>query len=157
VARVRPHLRLLLVGDGGERAACERQAADLGMADRVEFAGYRADVPAQLARADAFVLPSINENQPLALIQAMGAGLACVGTRVGAVPELLHNGIGLVVPPADTDALASAMAALADDPDLAPSLGRAAAAAAVRFSVARCADAHLALWRALASGTLRTL
>jgi glycosyltransferase involved in cell wall biosynthesis len=154
VARLRPHLRLLLVGDGHERAACERQAAALGVGDRVEFAGYRTDVPAQLARADAFVLPSINENLPLALIQAMGAGLACVGTRVGAVAELLGNGIGMLVPPADAAALAGAMAALADDPDLAAGLGRAAAEAAVRFSIARCADAHLALWSALASRTL---
>jgi glycosyltransferase involved in cell wall biosynthesis len=154
VARSRPHLRLLLVGDGGERIACERQAAALGVGDRVEFAGYRSDVPAQLARAEAFVLPSINENLPLALIEAMGAGLACVATRVGAVPELLSHGTGLLVPPADVGSLAAAMAALADDPGLAPTLGRAAAAAALRFSVAHCADAHLALWRALACGAV---
>jgi glycosyltransferase involved in cell wall biosynthesis len=156
VARSRPHLRLILVGDGEERAACERRAGALGLSDRVEFAGYRSDVPAQLARADAFVLPSVNENLPLALIEAMGAGLACVGTRVGAVPELLGNGAGRLVPPADAGALAATMAALADDPDLAPRLGRAAAAAAMRFSVARCADAHLALWRTLARGAPRT-
>ena len=149
VARTRPHLRLLLVGDGLERAACERLAVALGVHGRVEFAGYRTDVPVQLARAEAFVLPSLNENQPLALIEAMGAGLACVATRIGAVPELLGGGAGLLVPPADVEALAAAMAALADDPGLAPALGRAAAAAARRFSVARCADAHLALWRAL--------
>jgi glycosyltransferase involved in cell wall biosynthesis len=152
VARSRPHLRLLLVGDGGERAACQRRAAALGVGDRVELAGYRTDVPAQLARAEAFVLSSINENLPLAMIEAMGAGLACVGTRVGAVPELLSGGAGLLVPPADADALAAALAALADDPALAPRLGRSAAAAAERFSVARCADAHLALWHALADG-----
>jgi glycosyltransferase involved in cell wall biosynthesis len=154
VARARPHLRLLLVGDGVQRAACERQAAALGVGGRVEFAGYRTDVPAQLGRAEAFVLPSINENLPLALIEAMGAGLACVGTRVGAVPELLGGGVGLLVPPADVAALSAAMASLADDPGLAPSMGRAAAAAAQRFSIARCADAHLALWRALDRGTV---
>jgi glycosyltransferase involved in cell wall biosynthesis len=149
VARTRPHLRLLLVGDGLERSACERLAVALGVRGRVEFAGYRTDVPAQLARAEAFVLPSLNENLPLALIEAMGAGLACVASRTGAVPELLGGGAGLLVPPADVGALAEAMASLADDPDLAPALGRAATAAARRFSVARCADAHLALWRAL--------
>lgn len=153
VARTRPRLRLLLVGDGDERAACERQATALGMGGRIEFAGYRNDVPKLLARADAFVLPSVNENLPLALIAAMGAGLACIGTRVGAVPELLGDGVGMLVPPADPAALAAAMAALADDPDLPPGLGRAAASAATRFSVAHCADAHLALWRALACGT----
>jgi len=154
VAASRPRLRLLLVGDGVERAACERLAAGLGVRGRVAFTGYRTDVPAQLARADAFVLPSVNENLPLALIEAMGAGLACVGARVGGVPELLGGGqgrdlVGLLVPPGDAAALAAAMAALADDPALAPALGRAAAAAARRFSVARCADEHLRLWRAL--------
>jgi glycosyltransferase involved in cell wall biosynthesis len=149
VARTRPQLRLVLVGDGDERPACERRAAALGVGGRVEFTGYRTDVPAQLARADAFVLPSINENLPLALIEGMGAGLACVASRVGAVPELLAAGAGLLVPPADVAALAAAMASLADDAALAPRLGRAAALAAARFSAAACADAHQALWHAL--------
>jgi glycosyltransferase involved in cell wall biosynthesis len=153
VAASRPHLRLLLVGDGAERAACERLAASLGVRGRVEFTGYRTDVPAQLGRAEAFVLPSLNENLPLALIEAMGAGLACVGARVGGVPELLGDRVagpvGLLVPPADVAALTTAMAALADTPALAPALGRAAAAAARRYSVERCADEHLRLWRAL--------
>jgi glycosyltransferase involved in cell wall biosynthesis len=149
VARTRPHLRLLLVGDGADRPACERLAAALGIWGRVEFTGYRTDAAAQLARAEAFVLPSINENLPLALIEAMGTGLACVASRVGAVPELLADGTGLLVPPDDVDALAAAMASLAADPGLAPALGRAAAAAACRFSIAACADAHQALWRAL--------
>jgi glycosyltransferase involved in cell wall biosynthesis len=149
VARNRPDLRLVLVGDGDERPACERLAAALGMGGHVEFTGYRTDVPAQLARAQAFVLPSINENFPLALIEGMGAGLACVGSRVGAVPELLADGAGLLVPPADVAALTAAMTALADDAGLASRLGRAAAAAAGRFSVAACADAHQALWQDL--------
>jgi glycosyltransferase involved in cell wall biosynthesis len=149
VVRTRPHLRLLLVGDGAERPACERRAVALGVGEHVEFTGYRTDVPAQLARAEAFVLPSINENLPLALIEAMGAGLACVASRVGAVPELLADGSGLLVPPDDVAILAAAMASLAESPDLASRLGRAAAAAARRFSIAHCADAHQALWRAL--------
>jgi glycosyltransferase involved in cell wall biosynthesis len=154
VARTRPHLRLLLVGDGDERPACEHRAIALGVGGRVQFTGYRTDVPAQLARAEAFVLPSINENLPLALIEAMGAGLACVASRVGAVPELLADGSGLLVPPDDVTSLAAAMASLAEAPGLAPRLGRAAAAAARRFSVAACADAHQALWRALRCATV---
>jgi glycosyltransferase involved in cell wall biosynthesis len=149
VSRTHPHLRLLLVGDGIERPACQRRAAELGLGGRVEFTGYRNDVPVQLARAEAFVLPSINENLPLALIEAMGAGLACVASRVGAVSELLANGSGLLVPPADVPTLATAMASLASDPSLAATLGRAAAAAAERFSIAVCADSYHALWRAL--------
>jgi glycosyltransferase involved in cell wall biosynthesis len=149
VARIRPGLRLILVGDGVERAACQRRAAALGIGDRVEFTGYRPDVPAQLARAEGFVLPSVNENLPVALIQAMGAGLACVASPIGGVPELLDGTTGILVPPGDRAALAAAMARLADDPQLAPALGRAATVAARRFSIAACADAHCALWTGL--------
>jgi glycosyltransferase involved in cell wall biosynthesis len=149
VARTRPGVRLILVGDGVERAACQRRAAALGVGDRVEFTGYTTDVPAQLARAEGFVLPSVNENLPLALIQAMAAGLACVASPIGGVPEVLGGGVGVLVPPGDQTALVAIMARMADDPGLAPALGRAAAAAARRFSIAACADAHCALWAAL--------
>jgi glycosyltransferase involved in cell wall biosynthesis len=146
----RSGLRLVLVGDGDERLECERQAARCGIDHLVEFTGYRTDVPALLARADSFVLPSVNENCPLALIEAMGAGLACVGSAIGGVPELLGDGSGLLVPPGDPEALAGAMAMLADDKALAPALGRAAAATARRhFSVSACADAHEHLWSSL--------
>jgi glycosyltransferase involved in cell wall biosynthesis len=86
----------------------------------------------------------------LALIEAMGAGLACVGSGIGGVPELLGDGSGLLVPPGYPEALAGAMALLADDEALAPALGRAAAATARRhFSVSACADAHEHLWSTL--------
>jgi glycosyltransferase involved in cell wall biosynthesis len=150
IARGRSGLRLVLVGDGDERLECQRQVARYGIDPLVEFTGYRTDVPALLARADSFVLPSVNENCPLALIEAMGAGLACVGSGVGGVPELLGDGSGLLVAPGDPEALAGAMAMLADDGALAPALGRAAAATARRhFSVSACADAHQRLWSSL--------
>lgn len=150
VAQGRGGVRLILVGDGVERPECQRQAANHGITHLVEFTGYRTDVPALLARADSFVLPSVNENCPLALIEAMGAGLACAASSIGGVPELLGDGCGLLVPPGDRDALAAAMATLADDDGLAPALGRAAAATARRhFSIVVCADAHERLWSAL--------
>jgi glycosyltransferase involved in cell wall biosynthesis len=150
IAQGRGGVRLVLVGDGVERPDCERRVARHGIGHLVEFTGYRTDVPAVLARADSFVLPSVNENVPLALIEAMGAGLACVASGIGGVPELLDDGSGLLVPPGDPEALARAMAMLADDEALAPALGRAAAAKARRhFSVAACADAHERLWSAL--------
>jgi glycosyltransferase involved in cell wall biosynthesis len=150
IVRGRGGLRLVLVGDGDERPECQRQVASYGIDPLVEFTGYRTDVPALLARADSFVLPSVNENCPLALIEAMGAGLACVGSGVGGVPELLGDGSGLLVAPGDPEALAGAMAMLADDEALAPALGQAAAATARRhFSVSACADAHQRLWSSL--------
>lgn len=150
VARTRPDLELRLVGDGEERVRCERTAERAGVGERVVFTGYRPDVPTQLARADAFILPSLEENLPLALLEAMGAGLACVATRVGGVPEALGD-CGLVVPPGDRGSLVAAMTRLADEEGLAPRLGSCAAERArSSFSITVCADAHLALWREMA-------
>lgn len=70
-----------MLGDGVGRRRCEDIARSAG--GRVEFPGFRADVDAQLRRADAFVLPSFNENLPLALLQAMVAGLPCIASDVG--------------------------------------------------------------------------
>jgi glycosyltransferase involved in cell wall biosynthesis len=151
-----PDVRLLLIGDGEERVRVERQVAAMGLGHRVELLGYRRDVRTQLSRADAFVLPSINENLPLALLEAMSAGLACVASDVGGIPEVLTDGAGLLVPPGDVTALSRAMARLASEPGLAPALGRAAAAVVrERFTVAACADAHLALWAKLLGGRRR--
>src|SRR5262249_31246585 len=69
VAAHRPGLRLRMVGDGPDRRRCEELAGRAGGAGSVEFTGYRCDVDRQLAQADAFVLPSLNENMPLALLQ----------------------------------------------------------------------------------------
>jgi glycosyltransferase involved in cell wall biosynthesis len=153
VARSRPGLRLVLVGDGLERAGCERRATALGIDHLVEFTGYRTDVPQLLAKTDCFVLASVNENLPLALMEAMGAGLACVASQVGGVAELLDRGVGLLVEPGDPHTMARAMAALADQPQLARGLGSAAARTARRrCSIGTCADAHLALWSRLLNG-----
>jgi len=149
VVRTHPDVELRLIGDGDERAACERLVAELGFGAHVEFAGYRLDVAEQLRLADVFVLPSLNENLPLALLEAMATGLACVAADVGAVREALRTGAGLVVPPGDERALAAALARLADEPGLGARLGGAAAAAAAQFTTARAADEHLALWRSL--------
>ncbi|MDQ1394762.1 MAG: hypothetical protein QOG64_21, partial [Acidimicrobiaceae bacterium] len=158
VARARPQvpLRLRLVGDGEERDRCEELVMTRGVDDRVEFTGYRQDAPAQLRQADAFVLPSVNENMPLALLEAMMTGLACVGSRVGGVPEALAAGSGLLVPPGDHAALVDAMSRLADDPDLAPALGRAAAdRARSHFTIERCGADHVTLWRDVLSARSR--
>ncbi len=148
VARTRPGITLTLAGDGPERAVAQERVRALGVEDQVDFLGYRTDIPAVLARADAFVLASLSENLPLALLEAMSAGLACVASTVGGVSEILRPGQGLLVPPGEPGALRAARARLADEPGLAPALG-AAAAARVRdaFTLDRCADAHLRLYR----------
>ena len=92
-----PHLRvadatLLLVGDGPERGALERQAQQLGVADRVTFAGYQANPTPILARMDLFVLPSRSEGMSVALLEAMAAGIPVAATEAGANREILNDG-----------------------------------------------------------------
>lgn len=150
LAKHRPDLSLRLIGDGAERLRCEALVSRAGLAGRVAFTGYRTDVPSQLAAADAFVLPSINENLPMALLEAMAAGLPCVATRVGGVAEIIARDCGILVAPSDTQALAAAMTSLVDDPVLAARLGGAAVRrVAQHFSIRQCADTHLRLWKEL--------
>jgi glycosyltransferase involved in cell wall biosynthesis len=152
IAADRPDLRLLMVGDGADRRECEDLARRSGLGGQVEFTGFRADVTSQLGRADAFVLPSVNENLPLALLQAMAVGLPCIASAVGGIPELLTPGCGLLVPPGDVRSLSAALTRLADDPVLAAGLGAAARRRVMaEFSLAHCADAHIELWSGLLS------
>ena len=131
-----PGAHLLVVGDGPERPHLERRAAALGMADRVTFAGNRADVPDMLASADVFVLPSLTEALPTVVAEAMAAGLPVIANPVGGTPEMVDDHTGLLVPPGDPAALARAISAVLGDPRRAGAMGRAGArAAAERFEI----------------------
>ena len=119
---------LLLAGDGPERPALERLAADLKLGDRVRFVG-RADRPAAVslfAGCSFFVLPSRQEPQGIVNLEAMAAGKAVLATRVGGVPEIVTDGeTGLLVPAEDVSALAGAIKRLTDDAPLRQRLGAA--------------------------------
>ncbi|MDP3767494.1 MAG: glycosyltransferase, partial [Dehalococcoidia bacterium] len=115
--------RLVLAGGGaGERALRARSRSP-----RVDILGYRTDVPALLAAADVFVLASVAEGVPNALLEAMAAGCACVATAVGGVPTVIEPDVsGLLVPPRDPSALRAAVAALLADDARRAKLGAAA-------------------------------
>ncbi|MDW8130620.1 MAG: glycosyltransferase [Bryobacterales bacterium] len=137
-----PALRLLVLGDGPERERLESLANALGLAGHVRFLGVQRDVGRWLASADAFVLASISEGLPLALIEALAAGLPAIVTDVGGMPEVVRCcGSGIVVPPAQPEALAGAIVALARDPARLRSLSEAAR---------RCYAAHFTLDRMVA-------
>lgn len=147
LALSRPDVRLKMIGDGPDRGQCQEIARRAGVANQVEFTGYQADVGAQLARVDAFVLPSLNENMPLALLQAMAAGLPCIAAEVGGVAEALGAGSGLLVAPGSVGDLRAAMLQLISHPELGVRLGAAARNRAIRqFSLSRCADDHIQMW-----------
>ena len=126
-----PHARLVVVGDGPERSTLERQARQIP--EGVRFLGHRDDVGTLLTSFDLFVMASVVEGSPLALIEAMRAGLAVVATGVGGVPELApHRECALLVAPGDAGGLSDAMASLLRDAPLRAALGEAARVRATR-------------------------
>jgi glycosyltransferase involved in cell wall biosynthesis len=114
VLREIPAARLIIAGDGSERAKLERMRQSLpdgGMS--VELPGHVDDVPALLVRATLFCMPSRWEGSPLACMEAMAAGLPVVASRIGPLEELVDNGTqGMLVPPNDPAALAAALVSL---------------------------------------------
>lgn len=130
--------RLVVVGDGPLRVELEALAATLGITDRVWLTGRRDDVPDVLPGLDAFVLTSVHEGLPIALLEAMASGVPAVVTPVGGTREMLVDGHdGIFVPCGEPAVLARALARLLADPAERRRIGRAAATAAGRFSVDR--------------------
>lgn len=136
LARV-PGVQLLVRGDGPERAALERQAAELGLDGRVRFlgAGTRDDVVRLFRAVDAALLTSAWENMPHAVLEALAAGTPVVATAVGGVPEVVRDGEnGLLVPAGDVEAIAEAIRRIVEDEGLRRSLAAAARASVAELS-----------------------
>lgn len=118
--------KLVIVGDGPERAALTQMAADLAVTDRVIFAGALADPERILARFDVFALTSDTEQMPNSVLEAMAAGLAVATTNVGDVTRMLApENAGYIVPVADEAALAERIGHLLQDRELRARIGRA--------------------------------
>jgi glycosyltransferase involved in cell wall biosynthesis len=142
LARLRPshpRLRLAVVGDGEHRPVLEDLVAELGLEDAVKFVGYVRDVAPVAAATDIAVLSSrSDEGTPVSLIEAGAAGVPAVATRIGGVAEVVTPETGIVVPPQDEQALADAIASLADDPERRKLMGRRAKAHVLeRYAVER--------------------
>jgi glycosyltransferase involved in cell wall biosynthesis len=124
-----PDATFVLAGEGELRPAMEARARELGVMDRCVFLGQREDVPALLAAADLFVLPSLFEGLPLSVLEAMAAERPIIATAIGGTDEAVVDGVtGVLVPPRDAAALAAAIGRLRSDPALAARLARAARA-----------------------------
>jgi glycosyltransferase involved in cell wall biosynthesis len=121
-----PDARLLVVGDGSLRPRLEARAGQLGVADSVIFAGFRADIPRVLDAVDVLALPSLYEGMPLTAIEASAMGRPVVATAVDGTPEVIREArTGRLVPPADPVALSRAILGLLRDPLAAQRIGRA--------------------------------
>jgi glycosyltransferase involved in cell wall biosynthesis len=135
------HVHMAFAGDGPKLPEFRRQAEGLGLR-RFHFLGKRGDVPDLIRSAAITVVPSTwAESFGLTVVEGMAAGTAVIASRVGGIPELIQDGEnGLLVPPGDPEALASALRRLLDDPALRTRLGRRAREEAhARFSIERTA------------------
>lgn len=157
VVRTWPKAIALLVGDGPLRGELEAAASALGLERSVRFLGIRHDVPAVLALADLVVHPSLEEGFSNAILEAMATGKAVVGAAVGGNPEaVVHGETGLLVPPADSEALAGAMLRLLGNPAEAKAFGAAGRARVVaRFELSSMARRYEAVYERLAAARCR--
>ena len=121
----------------------EREATELGVKDHFHVMGARRDVTDFLRACDVFIFPSLYEGLGIALIEAMAAGCACVASSAGPIPEVVSDGEdGILVPPADSDAIAAAVCRLLEDESERLRLGTAASKTAFsRFQPQQSADA----------------
>jgi glycosyltransferase involved in cell wall biosynthesis len=143
-----PGLVVLMVGEGHLHAQLAKQAAALGVGDRVRLLGHRADARQLLDAADVFVLPSLHEGMPLVALEAMEASLPVVATRVTGSEEVVMDGeTGLLVPAQDAPALGRALSTLLADPVLRARMGRAGRQRYLaRFSRRRMAEDTLSVY-----------
>jgi glycosyltransferase involved in cell wall biosynthesis len=147
ILRARPEVRFLLAGDGDQEPALRRQAAELGIAAAVVFAGHREDIPAVLGAIDVLCISSTYEGTPLSLFEAMASGKAIVSTSVDGCREVLVDGVsGLLVPPREPQALADALLRVLGDGNLRASLAASAREASRRYDVGACVRQMEALY-----------
>jgi glycosyltransferase involved in cell wall biosynthesis len=122
-----PSARFLFVGTGTEEERLRRETEELGLVDRVRFLGFRDDIPGITAALDLSVLPSVDCDASSAVLkEAMAVGRPVIATDIGGASEIVqHGSTGLIVPPADPEALAGAMAQILGKEDCGRSMGEA--------------------------------
>jgi colanic acid/amylovoran biosynthesis glycosyltransferase len=119
------NIRLVLAGDGPDRAALEALVKELGIEDRVTFLGFQNDTQVReaLTASDVFVLPSYVEGVPVSAMEAMAVGVPVVATNVGGTSELISDGhSGLLIRPSDAESICDAVMKLEANPKLAQSI-----------------------------------
>lgn len=155
VRQAHPEARLTVAGSGPLRGALERLARELGVAEAVHFTGRvdTADMPALYRNADIMLNPSLIDNMPNSVLEALASGALVVSTNVGGVPFIVEDGkTALLVPPADPAAMARAVLRLADEPALAADLRSAGRASVAQYAWSSVQPRLLGIYRqALAS------
>ncbi len=150
-------VRVVILGEGGERAKLSELAVDLGVSDRLLLSGWVDNPRTYLPQFDIFAMPSRSEGFPLAVVEAMLAGLPVVATRVGSVAEAVIDGeTGLLVNKDDINGLAAALRKLRDNAELRRHLGqRGQEVAQANFTVDVMVKRYEQLWHELISSPRR--
>jgi len=145
-----PNTKLLIVGDGPLKSSLQATTRKLQLEDKVVFSGIRKDIPDMLNIMDLFVLPSIKEGLPMALLEAMLAKKTIIATRVGAVPKVIEDGrSGILVEPRDIDGLSNQAIGLLKDELRASFLANNAFEKAKNeFSAQRMAEKYIQAYQA---------
>jgi len=138
--KTNPQLHLLIVGTGEENDNLIAQARSLGIEKNITFAGRRKDIDKVLSSSDIFLLPSLNEGLPMAMLEAMAAGKAVIATDVGDVATALKGDAGIIIQSQDLDALIKNILLLSSQPELLRTYGEKAQAVVIEnFSAQRMA------------------
>ena len=145
------NVKVLIVGEGSIRQDLLTQTQDLGISDNVVFLGHREDTDILLQAMDIFVLPSLSEGIPMALLEAMAACRPIVASRVGGIPEIIEEGVdGYLVEPMDVDNLAERCRRLIESPDVARNMGEQGRKRVERdFSATVMADRVISVYKEL--------
>jgi len=147
-----PRLVLLAVGQGPLRDEVHALHERLGLGDRFKLLGYRGDVPRLLGAADFFLLGSAHEGMPVAVMEALAAGVPVVATAVGGIPDAVESGVqGLVVPPHDSGALADAIVRMTREDALREDMGIAARERSSIFDIRDAVEIEEETYRRMAS------
>jgi L-malate glycosyltransferase len=147
--------RLVMVGDGSERATCEQRARDLGIANQCVFVGEQPNIVEYLSAADVLLLPSEQESFGLAALEAMACEVPVVASRVGGVPEVVTDGeTGFLSDVGDTDKMAEDTARLLSNPELRREMGsRARESALARYSTDKIIPRYIAFYEGILAKT----
>jgi glycosyltransferase involved in cell wall biosynthesis len=156
VVRTIPDAYLILFGDGDERESLVRLADDLKIGGHIRFLGYQSDASRYLAALDCFLLPSINEGMPFALLESIAMGTPAVVTGVGGIPQIVRNEKeALIVPPRDAKAISRAVKRILLDREFADKISEHGLALSRVCGLTRHASALSELYeRALTSAAL---
>ena len=154
-----PRIHVAIAGRGALHDALADQARESGMGDRLHLLGLRRDVPDLLASADVYVMPSLSEGLPMALLEAMAAGLPVVASAVGDIPSVLAGGTaGVLTVPGDAESIAGALRTLLPDEPRRGALGAAGRARVMNeYTLSTMTDRYVALYRRVLGGSLPSL